>query len=59
MMLAIEFHKHFDVEKIHRRLVEAGFITGCKFNTIRFMPPLTISESDVYLVTKKTDNLLV
>ena len=58
MMLAIEFQENFDAELLHRRLFDAGFVTGCKFNTIRFMPPLTLDKSDVIQVTNKLDEFL-
>ena len=47
LMLAIEFESLVDVEKIGNDLFNAGFIVGCKANTLRFLPPLIIQKNDI------------
>ena len=58
LMLAIEFESLVDAEKIGNDLFDAGFIVGCKANTLRFLPPLIIQKNDIDLLIKKLDDLL-
>jgi acetylornithine aminotransferase len=51
LMLALEFNDSFDGLSVHRQLFDLGFVCGFKSNTLRFMPPLTISESDIDSLT--------
>ncbi|MCL2199307.1 MAG: aspartate aminotransferase family protein [Defluviitaleaceae bacterium] len=51
LMLVMEFHKKekFNLQKIHRELFDAGYITGhhALENLLRFYPPLTIEEFQI------------
>lgn len=47
MMLALEFNNSINGEVIYSQLFESGYLTGFKFNTLRFLPPLTIGKSDI------------
>lgn len=58
MTLAIEFNAIINAEKLAQKLFEAGFIIGCKNNTLRFMPPLVLSKKDIITLVEKLDKLL-
>lgn len=55
LMLAIEFHELLNGELISRQLFESGFVVGYKMNTLRFLPPLTIKDSDIDSLISKLD----
>lgn len=59
LMLAIEFEEQIDVENIHSRLFEEGIITGYKQNSLRLLPPLIITRSDIDILIRKLNILLV
>lgn len=58
LMLAIEFKDSIDGELISKQLFESGFVMGFKLNTLRFLPPLTIKNSDIDKLISKLDELL-
>ena len=58
LMLALELEDTVDGESINAKYFEAGFVNRFKLNTFRFLPPLTIKESDIDEVVKCLDNLL-
>lgn len=58
LMLALEFNKAVNGERISNQLFESGFVTGFKQNTLRFLPPLTIKNSDIDRLIFKLDELL-
>jgi acetylornithine aminotransferase len=58
LMLAVEFRKGIDGEKISDSLFESGFVIGFKLNTLRFLPPLTIKLTDIDKMIQKLDGLL-
>jgi acetylornithine aminotransferase len=58
LMLALEFTGHVDGEAINNQLFESGFITGFKQNTLRFLPPLIITENDIEKLIGRLDELL-
>jgi acetylornithine aminotransferase len=58
LMLAVEFRKGIDGEKISDSLFENGFVIGFKLNTLRFLPPLTIKLTDIDKMIQKLDGLL-
>lgn len=47
LMLAIKFNENTDAMALHKVLFDQGFVLGCKANTFRFMPPLTIHKNDI------------
>tara|TARA_R110002050_G_scaffold80124_1_gene171511 strand:+ start:1689 stop:1874 length:186 start_codon:yes stop_codon:yes gene_type:complete len=54
-MLAIEFHELLNGELIGRQLFENGIVVGYKMNTVKFLPPLTIKDSDIDRLISKLD----
>ena len=58
LMLALEFTGRTDGEAINNQLFESGFITGFKLNTLRFLPPLIITENDIDKLIGRLDELL-
>ncbi len=58
LMLGLEFNKDINGEVIYNRLFEKGYITGFKNNTLRFLPPLIITKSDIDSLTGELDKLL-
>lgn len=58
LMLALEFSDEIDGEVIHDRLFENGFITGYKSNTLRFMPPLIIEQTDIDCLAEKLTDII-
>jgi len=58
LMLAVEFSETINGEFISRQLFENGFVMGSKLNTLRFLPPLTIKNSDIDKLINKLDKLL-
>lgn len=63
LMMAIEFNKdnNFPLEKIHRDLFDAGYITGfhAVANLLRFYPPLTIEEVQIKSMVSALDEILL
>jgi acetylornithine/N-succinyldiaminopimelate aminotransferase len=58
LMLAAEFNEQIDGELISKQLFDFGFVVGFKFNTLRFLPPLTIKYADIDKMVGKLDELL-
>ena len=63
LMLVMEFHQwdKFDLQKIHREIFEAGYITGhhAIANLLRFYPPLTIEEVHIKNIVNAIDAVLI
>jgi acetylornithine aminotransferase len=58
LMLAIEFHESVNGEEINRELFNCGYVLGFKMNTLRFLPPLTISSTNIDRLILKIKSLL-
>jgi acetylornithine aminotransferase len=58
LMLALELNEMVDGCEIHQQLFQAGFVTGQKKNTLRFMPPLIIRKKAIDLLIDKISVLL-
>lgn len=58
LMIAVELAAAENAERVYDKLLQNGFIVGYKHNVIRFMPPLTISQSDIEELIKTMDKLL-
>ncbi len=62
LMMVIELIKdaQFPLEKIHRELFDAGYITGINVpaNVLRFYPPLTIEETQIKSMVNALDAIL-
>jgi len=58
LMLALEFTDTFDGNEINERLFELGFVFGFKQNTMRFLPPLTITQNEIDKLINNLENLL-
>jgi len=58
LMLAIEFERDVEAEKIGDCLFDCGFIVGCKANALRFMPPLVIQKEDIDCLIRKLDEII-
>jgi len=62
LMFALEFHKDkkFNLEKIHKTLFDARYITGINLieNLLRFYPPLTVEESQIKNMSTALDKIL-
>lgn len=58
LMLALEFKDDFDGKNISDLLFENGNVIGFKFNTLRFLPPLTIKISDIDKMIDSLNSLL-
>jgi len=58
LMLAVEFLPDFDTGRLWNQLLDNGFVTGRKDNMLRFMPPLTIRESDIIRLVKCMEELM-
>ena len=44
----IEFRSDYNLESLRHRLLDKGYITmGCRNNTLRLTPPLTISSWEI------------
>lgn len=59
LMLAVEFPDTFDGEKLSRELFENGFVLGFKKNTLRFLPPLIITQKEIDKLIKRLDEILI
>lgn len=59
LMLAIEIKPEINGELLKNQLFDEGFLVGYKDNVFRFMPPLTIKESDISIMTKMFNKLLM
>jgi acetylornithine aminotransferase len=58
LMLALELYKEIDTDSIDRALFEAGYVTGYKNSTFRFLPPLTIPKEDIDQLAAYLEKLL-
>lgn len=58
LMIALQFRDDFDGELVSNLLFENGFIIGFKLNTLRFLPPLTITTNDIDSMIDTLDELL-
>lgn len=58
LMLALEFRETFDGNQVNDNLFESGFVYGFKQNTMRFLPPLTITENEIDKLMENLDNLM-
>jgi acetylornithine/N-succinyldiaminopimelate aminotransferase len=58
LMLAIEFNESINGESISLKLFESGFVVGFKLNTLRFLPPLIITDSDIDKLISRLDEIL-
>ena len=58
LMLAIEIQSHVNLEEVHKQLLSRGFITGAKEKTLRFMPPLVITQKDIDALINAIDDIL-
>ena len=58
LMLAIEFNELIDGETIYNILFERGIVTGYKQNSLRFLPPLIISQDDIDKLINELKELL-
>lgn len=58
LMLALEFTNDYNGAFLSNQLFEAGFVTGYKLNTLRFLPPLTINELHIDKLINEIDRLL-
>jgi len=47
LMLAMEFSKSFDGDRLSGKLFDLGFVAGYKKNTLRFLPPLILKSDEV------------
>ena len=47
LMLAVEFQNSFDGEQLNKNLFKKGFVFGFKQNTMRLLPPLTITVKEI------------
>ena len=63
LMYVMEFQQdeNFPLEKIHKELFDAGYITGVNVpaNLLRFYPPLTIEEDQIKCMTNALDIFLL
>jgi len=63
LMYVMEFQQdeNFPLEKIHKELFDAGYITGVNVpaNLLRFYPPLTIEEDQIKSMTNALDIILL
>jgi acetylornithine aminotransferase len=58
LMLAIEFNESINGELINQQLFENGFVAGYRLNSLRFLPPLTITDFDIDKLISKLDEIL-
>jgi acetylornithine aminotransferase len=58
LMLAVEFRQETDTGHLISQLLDHGFITGRKGQVLRFMPPLTIRESDIIRLIKAMEEIV-
>lgn len=58
LMLALVLADAVDGSRMDKKLFDNGFIVGFKANTFRFLPPLTITKSDIDQLTGAVDLLL-
>lgn len=58
LMLAVEFQKAYSGNKINEKLFELGFVFSFKQNTLRFLPPLTITEKEIDKLTENLNKLM-
>ena len=57
MMLAVELFDNCNVQVLNKRLFEKGFVAGCKTNSLRFLPPLTIQNEHINKLISTLENL--
>jgi acetylornithine aminotransferase len=58
LMLAVEFLHGINGEAIAGKLFDRGYVVGFKLNTLRFMPPLTITKEDINFLISELNSLL-
>lgn len=58
LMIALEFFSTTSAENIYMKLIEKGFLTGCRENTLGFMPPLIIEWSHIDDLAETIDELI-
>ncbi|MFB6341968.1 aspartate aminotransferase family protein [Saccharicrinis sp. FJH62] len=58
LMLAIEFKESVNGELISRELFDYGMVIGYKLNTLRFLPPLIITNLDIDKLVRNLDKVL-
>lgn len=58
MILALEFSKQIDGNLINKELFARGLVVGFKLNVMRFLPPLTIKNSDIDELIEAIDEIL-
>lgn len=58
LMLAIEFGQETDTGHLFNQLLKNGFVVGKKNNVLRFMPPLTVKESDIIRLVKCMEEIV-
>jgi acetylornithine/N-succinyldiaminopimelate aminotransferase len=58
LMLGMEFRAGYDLEPVREQLLDKGFIVGTKSQVMRFLPPLTIRESDIIKLVKTLEEIL-
>jgi len=60
-VMELQQEENFPIEKIHKELFYAGYITGVNVpaNLLRFYPPLTIEETQIKSMTSALDTILL
>lgn len=58
LMLAVELTPEVDGDAIGRQLFDEGIVVGCKQNTLRLMPPLVITTTEINRLTHVLGQLL-
>jgi acetylornithine aminotransferase len=58
LMLALEFQETFDAKCIDEALFESGFVFSFKQNTLRFLPPLTITQYEIDKLIERLKELI-
>lgn len=58
LMLALEFRDTYDGNKINKKLFELGFVFSFKQNTLRFLPPLIITENEINKLIESLEKTL-
>ncbi len=58
LMLALEFQNSFNGTQLNEKLFESGFVFSFKQNTMRFLPPLIITEGELDKLISKLTYLL-
>lgn len=58
LMIALELKTAETADYIYNRLIEHGFLVGCKGKTLRFLPPLTIDRKDIDELVETIDRVM-